>query len=129
MKVFLGHSRQIRIFLLSRKLQTISLSFLPPAVMHTHTHTGSQRGGGGGRRAFHAGDDGAVQSAAEGAAATQSHSNRLPSVLWQGGADSWAGTVRHGSVQKFHRGKHSKKKKNAHSLAVFKIEQALHVQF
>lgn len=92
-------------YLLSRKLQTILLSFLPPAFKHT----GSQRGGGGGRRAFHAGDDGAVQSAAEGAAAAQSHPDRLPSVLWQGGADSWAGTVRHGSVQKFHRGESPKK--------------------
>lgn len=85
------------------------LFFPPPStVTHTHTHTlahaGGECSGSGGRRAVHAGDDGAVQSAAEGAAATQSHSDRLPSLLWEGRADRRPGTVWHRSVQKLHRG-------------------------
>lgn len=107
MMVFFGHSTN-KVFLPSWKLQTISL--FSPSCCDTHkhnpphTHPGGQRGGGRGWCAFHAGDDGAVQSAAEGAAATQSHSDRLASVLWQSGADRWPGTVWHRSVQKFHRG-------------------------
>uniref|UniRef100_A0AAQ4S9A0 alpha-1,2-Mannosidase n=1 Tax=Gasterosteus aculeatus aculeatus TaxID=481459 RepID=A0AAQ4S9A0_GASAC len=66
--------------------------------------TGGKCGGGGGRRALHAGDDGAVQPAAERAAAPPSHSDRLPPVLWQGRSDRRPGSVWPGPVQKFHRG-------------------------
>lgn len=130
-----------KVFLPSWKLQTISL--FSPSYCDTHTpthpHPGSQRGSGRGWCAFHAGDDGAVQSAAEGAAATQSHSDRLTSILWQSGADRWPGTVWHRSVQKFHRGECLKRKILPPScqaylfslrlFAVFKVAQGLHVQF
>lgn len=138
MMVFLGHSLQIKFFFNPENYKP-SPSFLPPAVTHTHTHPGGQRSGSRGWCAFHAGDDGAVQSATEGAAATQSHSDRLASILWQSGADRWPGTVWHRSVQKFHRGECLKRKILPQScqaylfslrlFAVFKVAQGLHVQF
>lgn len=67
-------------------------------------HPGSEHGGSRGRSTVHAGDDGALQPAAERAAPTQGHPDRLPSVLRQGCAHSWPGSIWHRSVQKFHRG-------------------------
>lgn len=69
-----------------------------------HPHLGGECSSSRGRRAFHAGDDGAVQPAAERAAASQSHSDRLTSILWQSCADRRPSTVWHRPVQKFHRG-------------------------
>ncbi|KAI4828528.1 hypothetical protein KUCAC02_022610 [Chaenocephalus aceratus] len=67
-----------------------------------HATQAVSAGSGRGRRALHAGDDGAVQPAAEGAAAAPSHSDRLRSVLWQGGADRRPSAVWHRPVQKCH---------------------------
>lgn len=88
------------VLLFASTLQLKYWLFKSPSLFHP----GCERRGSWGRRALHAGDDGTVQPATERAAASQSHSDCLTSILWQGGADRRPSTVWHRPLQKFHRG-------------------------
>lgn len=79
----------------------LSLLFSSPL---SGTPTGGECGSSRGWHAIHAGDDGAVEPAAERAASSQSHPDCLTPLLWQSGTDRWPSSVWHRPLQKCHRG-------------------------